>query len=193
MSLGRRAALGLLLVALGPIGGRADEQPWPVSFGGPFTLTDHTGRRVTDRDFRGSWLLVQFGYTGCPDLCPLSLGTLAQALDLLGPAAAARVQPLFITVDPARDTPAALAGFVPSFHPRLLGLTGSEPEIRGVAKAYRVHRRKVLADPARPDGYLIDHGSFTYLMGPDGRFVTLFPYGAPAQRMAEVIGSCVRP
>jgi protein SCO1 len=192
VTLGRRAALSLLLVALGPIGGRADERPWPVSFGGPFTLTDHAGRRVTDRDFRGSWLLVQFGYTGCPDLCPLSLGTLAQALDLLGPAAA-RVQPLFITVDPARDTPEALAGFVPAFHPRLVGLTGSEPEIRAVAKAYRVHRRKVLTDPARPDEYLIDHGSLTYLMGPDGRFMTLFPYGTPTERMADVIGSYVGP
>ena len=158
-----------------------------MSFGGPFTLMDHAGRRVTDRDFRGSWLLVQFGYTACPDLCPLSLDTLAQALDLLGPAAAARVQPLFVTVDPAQDTPEALAHFVRAFHPQLLGLTGSEPDIRAFAKAYRVHHRKVLTDPARPDAYLIDHGSFTYLIGPDGRFVTLFPYRTPAERMAEVV------
>jgi protein SCO1/2 len=192
VKLARRAALAILLSSPAAMRLRADE-PWPVSFGGPFALTDHTGGRVTDVDFRGSWLLVQFGYTGCPDLCPLGLDTLARVLDLLGPAAAARVQPLFVTVDPARDTPAALAGFVPAFHPRLVGLTGSEPEIRGVAKAYRVHRRKVLTDPARPDDYLIDHGSFTYLMGPDGRFVTLFPYGTPAERMAEVIGSYLRP
>jgi protein SCO1 len=190
--LGRRAALAVLLTSPAAARAWADE-PWPVSFGGPFALTDHTGRRVTDQDFRGSWLLVQFGYTGCPDLCPLSLDTLARALDLLGPAAAARVQPLFVTVDPARDTPGALAAFVPAFHPRLVGLTGSEPEIRAVAKAYRVHRRKVLTDPARPDDYLIDHGSFTYLMGPDGRFVTLFPYGTPAERMAEVIGGYLEP
>jgi protein SCO1/2 len=188
-SLGRRTALGLLLAALAPIGGRAADQPWPVSFGGPFALTDHTGRRVTDRDFRGSWLLVQFGYTGCPDLCLLSLDTLAQALDLLGPAAAARVQPLFITVDPARDTPEALAAFVPAFHPRLVGLSGSEPEIRGIARAYRVHRRKVLTDPARPDEYLIDHSSFTYLTGPDGRFVTLFPYGTEADKIAGIVAA----
>jgi protein SCO1 len=192
VTLARRTALAALLASPAAARARADE-PWPVSFGGPFALTDHTSRRAIDQDFRGSWLLVQFGYTGCPDLCPLSLDTLAQTLDLLGLAAAARVQPLFVTVDPARDTPEALAAFVPAFHPRLLGLAGSEPEIRGVAKAYRVHRRKVLTDPARPDDYLIDHGSFTYVMGPDGRFVTLFPYGTPAERMAEAIGSYIRP
>jgi protein SCO1 len=157
VNLARRAALALLLTSPAATRLRADE-PWPVSFGGPFALVDHAGRRVTDQDFRGSWLLVQFGYTGCPDLCPLGLDTLAGALDLLGPAAAPQVRPLFVTVDPARDTPTALAGFVPAFHPRLLGLTGNEPEIRAVAKAYRVHRRKVLPNPARPDDYLIDHG-----------------------------------
>jgi protein SCO1/2 len=185
VTLARRTTLGLVLAALGSAGGRAAE-PWPVSFGGPFTLTDHTGRRRSDADFGGSWLLVQFGYTGCPDLCPLSLDTLAEALDRLG-ALGERVQPLLVTVDPAHDTPTVLADFVPAFHPRLLGLTGSEAEIRAVAKAYRVHRRKVIPDPARPDDYLIDHGSFTYLMGPDGAFVTLFPYGTEAERIAAVV------
>jgi protein SCO1/2 len=184
MSLARRTVLVLLgSLAGGPA--RAEE-PWPVKFGGPFALTDHHGALRHDTDFRGSFLLVQFGYTACPDLCPLGLDTMARALEALGPAAA-RVQPLFITVDPARDTAVALAAFVPAFHPRLLGLTGSEAAIAAVAKAYRVHRRKVLTDPARPDDYLVDHGSFTYLMGPDGRFVTLFPFGTAAEPMAATI------
>ena len=185
MTIGRRAALGLLLAAPAVAPGRAEE-PWPVAFGGPFNLVDQHGRRRSDTDFRGSWLLIQFGYTSCPDVCPLGLETMAAALEALGPAAQ-RVQPLLITIDPARDPPATLAGFAGGFDPRLVALSGSEPEIRAVAKAFRVHRRKVLLDPARPDDYVIDHGSLTYLIGPDGRFVTLFPYGTDAARMAQVI------
>lgn len=182
MSLPRRTALALL-VAAAPARGA---EPWPVRFGGPFTLTDHTGRRRSDTDFRGTWLLIQFGYTSCPDICPLSLDTLTAALDGLGPAAA-RVQPLFITVDPKRDTPGVLATFVTQFHPRLLGLTGSDAEIAAVVGAYKVHRRKIVADPAHPEEYLVDHGSLTYLIGPDGNFVTLFPYGIDAARMTQAL------
>lgn len=157
-----------------------------LPFGGPFALTDHTGRRRTDADFRGRFLLVHFGYTGCPDLCPLGLDAMLAALDRLGPAGEA-LQPVFVTVDPARDTVEALRPFVAAFGPRLIGLTGTEAEIRAVAKAYRVHRRKVIVDPARPDDYLVDHGSLTYLMGPDGACRTIFPHGTTAERMAEVI------
>lgn len=185
MSRSRRSALALLLAAAAPA--RAEER-WPVAFGGPFTLTDHTGRRRSDTDFHGTWLLVQFGYTSCPDICPLSLDTMTAALEALGPAAS-RVQPVFVTVDPTRDTPAVLASFLTSFDPRLIGLTGSEAEIAAVAKAYRVHRRKIITDPADPAAYLVDHGSFTYLMGPDGGFLTLIPYGTDAARMARTIAS----
>lgn len=189
MTLARRGVLGLLLGALTAPPLRAEE-PWPVSFGGPFSLVDQLGRRRSDTDFRGSWLLIQFGYTGCPDLCPLGLDTMTAALEALGSRASA-VQPLFVTVDPVRDTPATLAAFIGGFDPRFVALGGSEAEIQAVAKAYRVHRRKVILDPARPDEYLIDHGSLTYLMGPDGGFVTLFPYGTDAARMAQVIGGYV--
>lgn len=180
----RRTVLvaGLLIPA---VAAAYAEEPWPVRFGGSFTLTDHHGARRRDTDFRGSFLLVQFGYTACPDLCPLGLDTMARVLDALGEAGA-RLQPLFITVDPTRDTPEVLAGFVTAFHPRLLGLTGSEAEIAAVARAYRVHRRKVILDPAHPDDYLVDHGSLTYLIAPDGGFATLFPYGTDATRMAEI-------
>lgn len=188
MSRSRRGVLALLLAAAVPA--HADE-PWPVAFGGPFTLTDHTGHRRSDADFHGSWLLVQFGYTSCPDICPLSLDTMAAALEALGPAAS-RVQPLFVTVDPARDSPAVLASFVVGFDPRLIGLTGSEAEITAIAKSYRVHRRKIVTDPADPAAYLVDHGSFTYLMGPDGGFLTLIPYGTDSTRMARTIADYLR-
>ena len=105
--------------------------------GGPFELTDHTGRRRTDADFRGKLVVLYFGYTYCPDVCPTELQSISLALDKLGAAAAEAVQPLFITVDPERDTPARLADFVSSFHPRLIGLTGSLAEIRKTAIAYK--------------------------------------------------------
>jgi protein SCO1/2 len=159
----------------------------PIRFGGPFALTDHHGEPRTDRDFRGRFMLIQFGYTFCPDICPISLDTMSTALDLLG-AAAEQVQPIFISVDPERDTPAALAEYVEHFHPRLLAMTGTEQAVRAVAKAYRVHRHKVVPDGTDPADYLVDHGSITYLMGPDGCFVTLFPYATTAEVMAEAIG-----
>ncbi len=190
----RLATLVLVGLAAGASGGLAADEPEtapppPLAdfFGGPFSLIDHNGTRRTDRDFRGRYMLIYFGYATCPDICPTGLQTLSTALDLLG-ARADAVQPLFITVDPARDRPEVLKDYVSHFHPRLIGLTGEESEIRAVAKAYRIHRRKVvLADSAGPDDYLVDHGSITHLMGPDGKHVTLFPHGADAQRMAEVL------
>ncbi len=160
----------------------------PVKFGGPFELIDHTGAVTGSRDFRGKFMLIQFGYTYCPDICPIGLDTMAAALDRLGDAAG-DVQPIFITVDPARDTPEQLASFVVHFHPDLIGLTGSEADIQKVAKAFKVHRRKVVPRNADAADYMVDHGSITYLMGPDGRFVTLFPYGTTATFMAEAIKS----
>lgn len=163
------------------------QTPDPLAgrFGGPFTLTAQDGRRVTDRDFAGQFMLIFFGYTRCPDVCPTDLLVISQALDRLG-LLADRVQPLFITVDPDRDTPAQLADYVSSFHPRMLGLTGSPAEIASVVRAYRVHRVKYT--PANdPDNYGIDHSSLTYLMGPDGAFRTLIPHGATPDSMAATI------
>jgi protein SCO1/2 len=110
--------------------------------GGPFTLTDHNGKRVTDKDFRGKFMVVFFGFTNCPDVCPTALQVMAAALDKLG-ANAERVTPVFISIDPEHDKPAQLASYVASFHPRLVGLTGSQAEIDAVAKAYRVYVKKV--------------------------------------------------
>ena len=194
------AVLGLLLI--GPTSGQAHEaaagsgQPPPLSelFGGGFSLIDHEGRRRSDRDFPGSYLLVSFGYSRCPTICPTGLETVSAALDLLGEEAV-RVQPLFISVDPARDRPAVLKAYLSPFHPRIIGLTGSETEVRTAAKAYRVHRRRIMLHEEAEvgaDGYLVDHGSISHLMAPDGKFLTLFPYGTDAEFMAKTIEHYLR-
>jgi len=159
---------------------------FPVIFGGPFNLTDHLGNPRTDRDFRGRFMLVYFGYVNCLQICPTDLQTIADALDLAGKDAVRRVQPIFITVDPVRDRAAALGEFVRRFHPRLIGLAGTEAQIRAAAKAYRIHRRKVLTEVA-PDGYLMSHTPMAFLMGPGGGFVTLFPHDTKAEKMAAVL------
>ena len=165
---------------------------FPVAFGGAFALTDHEGRARTDEDFLGRYLLVYFGYTNCADICPNDLQVLSDALDGLGRRAEA-VQPLFITADPARDTVAHLKAYVANFHPRLIGLTGTEAQVHAAARAYRVHRLKVTPSASEgPMDYLVSHGSLTYLMDRNGRFLTLMPHGTDAERMAEVIGKYVK-
>lgn len=172
--------------------GHADSKLPVLPFGGPFSLVDHTGEARTDRDFHGRFLLVSFGYTACPDICPTTLAAVAVALDLAGEAAR-EVQPVFISVDPVRDRPAVLADYVSVFHPAYIGLTGSEQQVRAVARVYRVHRRKVmLPDATGPDDYVVDHGSLTYLMGPDGKFVTLFPFHTTPEAMAAALRKYVK-
>lgn len=159
-----------------------------VPIGGPFTLTDQTGRTVTDADYRGKFLLIYFGYTYCPDVCPTELGTMARALDLLGQQGE-KVQPLFISVDPERDTVAHLKEYVALFHPRLVGLTGTPEQVKAAARAYRVYYAKAPQEGAKPDEYLMDHSSFLYLMGPDGRFLGVYPAGTTADRVAQDLGT----
>ena len=152
--------------------------------GGPFELIDHTGRRRTDTDFRGRLLLVYFGYMFCPDICPTDLQAIAAAVDELGPAGA-HVQPLFISVDPERDTPSQLAHYVGSFHPRLIGLTGSAQEIRSVAMAYKVWYAKV--DDPRMATYVMEHSAYIYLIDAKGGYVGFFPPGTSPERLAKAI------
>ena len=161
--------------------------PLEALFGGPFALTDHNGRAVTDETFRGRFALLYFGYTFCPDLCPTNLLTMAEALEALGPEQSERVQPLFVTVDPERDGPAALKDYMAHFGPRFLALRGTPAQTRAVLKAWRVHRRKVQPEGGDADDYLVDHATLTFLMGPDGRFRTLFPHDTPADRMAATL------
>ncbi len=162
-----------------------DELMWgrgPV--GGPFELIDHTGRTRTDLDFRGKLLIVYFGYTSCPDICPTDLLQIGMAVDGLG-AAGEDVQPLFISVDPERDTEAVLARYVPMFHPRLIGLTGTQKQIQAAAAAYKAY----FARYEPPDGgeYLIDHTGVVYLIDRDGHYLGFFPPGTSADRMVEII------
>ena len=151
--------------------------------GGPFALIDHTGQPRTDTDFRGKLLLIYFGYTNCPDICPADLMQIGLAMNELGPAGEA-VQPLFITLDPERDTAARLADYVPLFHPRLIGLTGSVEEIRRVALAFKVYYAKYPPDTA---DYGVDHSSFVYLIDGTGKYIGFFPPGTTAERMIEMI------
>lgn len=150
--------------------------------GGPFTMTDQNGRRVTEKDFLGKHMLVFFGYTYCPDICPTELQVMMAALDQLGEQAE-KVQPVFVSIDPARDTPEVMKAYVENFGARLIGLTGSPEEVAAMAKAYRAYYAKS-GDTSSPDAYLMDHSSIIYLMGPDGRFRKHFTYTTDAQRLA---------
>jgi protein SCO1/2 len=137
--------------------------------GGPFSLIDQTGKRVTDQDFRGKVMLVFFGFTNCPDICPAGLQVMTAALEKLG-TRADDIVPIFITLDPERDTPEKMSEYVKNFSPRLIGLTGSPTDIATVAKAYRVFYQKV-PDEKDPSNYSVDHSAFFYLMNKDGSFL----------------------
>ena len=158
--------------------------------GGPFTLTDQTGKTVTNADFKGRYMLVYFGYTFCPDVCPTELQVMSAALDKLGPAGN-NIVPIFITVDPARDTPKVMAQYVANFNPRFVGLTGSAEQIAAVAKAYRVYYAKAKGWEKAGDSYLMDHSSIIYLMGPDGKFVQHFTYTTDASGLADKLKAAV--
>lgn len=157
-----------------------------ASVGGPFALTDSHGNRVTEAALIGHVTLIYFGYASCPDVCPTELQTIGAAFDMLaadGPEKNPSEQGFFITVDPARDTVAALADYMPNFHPKLTGLTGSAEEIAAAAKAYRVYFSKV-APEAGSESYLMDHSNIIYVMGPDGKFLAHFGFGASAELIA---------
>lgn len=159
--------------------------PAAAAIGGPFTLVDGQGETVTEKDFAGQYTLVYFGYTFCPDVCPTSLSITAQALSLLPEDKAAKVTPVFITVDPQRDTPAMVGEYVSHFHPRMVGLTGTEEQVKAAARAYKVFYQRVDEEGGDPDAYVMDHSSVTYLMGPDGALVTHFSHGIPPKDMAD--------
>jgi protein SCO1/2 len=152
--------------------------------GGPFALTDHAGKPRTDRDFLGKILVVYFGFMSCPDICPTELLSIAQAIDKLG-AQSNAVQPLFITLDPERDTPERLADYVSAFHPRLIGLTGGAEDIRKVAEIFRVFYAKVPLGEGH--NYTIDHMGFVYLMDRAGRYIGFLPPGTPTDKMVAVL------
>ncbi|MDA0239555.1 MAG: SCO family protein [Proteobacteria bacterium] len=157
--------------------------PGKPNIGGPFTLVDHTGRTVTNKDFLGKHLLVFFGYTYCPDVCPTNLTAITQALELIGKDAE-KVQPLFVTVDALRDTPEQMAMYVEHFHKSLIGLTGSAEQLKRAADAYKIYSAKIKEDANDPEDYLMDHSAITYLMGPDGKYKSFFRQNLDADLIA---------
>jgi protein SCO1/2 len=155
------------------------------AIGGPFTLTDHNGKRVTDQELRGKPTIIYFGFAYCPDVCPTSLLLMQTGVDQLGQSAAAKVNLVFITVDPERDTPAALKEYVGQFGPAMLGLTGTPEQVAAAAKAFRVYYQKVPGKDGAP--YLMDHSSIFYLMDRNFRFVKHFTHQAKAEDIAAAI------
>ena len=153
--------------------------------GGPFSLVDQNGERVTEATFTGRAKVMYFGYSYCPDMCPLGLATIAAAYDQLTPDERAQVAPIFVTVDPERDTVEALADYVDLFHPALVGLTGTAEEVAAAAGAYRVYYRKAESETATE--YLVDHSTFTYLMDGDNDYVTHFGHDVSSEDMVEAI------
>jgi protein SCO1/2 len=154
-----------------------------VSLGGPFALTDQNGEARRSEEFRGKLMLIYFGYTYCPDVCPTELQTMSQAIDLLGDRAT-DVQPIFITIDPERDNVATMKSYAENFTPRLLALTGTPQEIAAVAKAYRVFYQRAKSEG---DDYVMDHSSIVYLMGKDGAYLAHFSGETSAEQMAAAI------
>jgi cytochrome oxidase Cu insertion factor (SCO1/SenC/PrrC family) len=210
ISRARRLAAGLLIAivaaAAAPL--HAGDEPSAAQLmddlmwargpiGGPFALTDQTGRRRTDADFRGKLMVIYFGYASCPDICPADLTSIALALGQLEArlgGAADAIQPIFITLDPERDTVERLAEYVAAFHPRLIGLTGTPDEIRTVATAYKTWYAKKPVDPpstaanASAGDYAVDHTAFIYLVGKDGRYLGFLPPSTAPDHLRDVIG-----
>jgi protein SCO1/2 len=169
---------GLIVIVTGR--GSAPIAQQIAAIGGPFKLTDQNGREVTDQQLKGKPFLVFFGFTHCPDVCPTTLFEVSEILRALGPDAD-RTGALFITVDPERDTPAAMKDYLSSFDPHLIGLTGDPAAVAAVAKAYRVYFKKV---PLEQGGYTMDHTAIVYLMDKEGRFVSPFSLKRSAEAAA---------
>jgi protein SCO1/2 len=159
-----------------------------ITLGGQFRLTNHFAQAVSDEDFLGSFLLVFFGFTNCKVVCPENLTKLSTALDLMGPLAD-RIQPLYVSVDPDRDHPEVMRSFLESRFPRFLGLTGAKPDVERMKQLYKVY---AVREEAGPDGdYDVPHTAMTFLMGPDGKYVTHFADVVPAERIAESVAGYV--
>jgi protein SCO1/2 len=158
--------------------------PGTKNIGGAFELINQDGKLVKDADYRGKYQLVYFGYTYCPDMCPTGLESMAHALDQLGEDAA-KVAPMFITIDPARDTAEKLKPYVAEFHPQIEGLTGSAQQVAAAAAAYQVYYAK--GENVDEHDYVMDHSSLIYLMGPDGGFITTFPEDADPEAIVKAI------
>ncbi|MFO1035192.1 MAG: SCO family protein [Hyphomicrobiales bacterium] len=192
----RIAIASLLLLAAAAIGTYAwmSSSSYQKSFGealvgGPFTMTNQSGETVTEKTYAGKPMLLFFGYTYCPDVCPTELQVMAEALRQLG-SKGADIQPIFVSIDPARDTPEQLKAYVANFGPQFTGLTGTPQQVAEIARAYRVFYKKV-ENGAAADAYLMDHSSIIYLMGPDGKFLKHVTYSTDAKALADGIAQAL--
>ena len=190
--------LPALLAMIAPLALTACEQREPpplagAAIGGPFTLVDKAGKPVRWADFAGKWRIVYFGYTWCPDACPTDVGVMMRGFDRFAkdhPELAGEVQPLFITVDPARDTPARVGEFAAAFSPRLLGLTGTPAQVDQAAKAFAAYYARGKSQPG--GGYLMDHSRVAYLMDRDGKPVAMLPVDKDDKAVAAELAKWVR-
>lgn len=160
-----------------------------IDLGGDFALVDQTGEPVTNADFESKSLLIYFGFTYCPDICPTDLAIVGAAMDDLAakaPDIAERVQPLFVTIDPERDTPDVVGDYASAFHPKIIGLTGTLEQVEDIAAKYRVFYSKRALNEDGSE-YLMDHSTFTYLVGEDGRVTTMFPHNTGPEEISAVI------
>ena len=190
------AFLTSLLILAAPLAGCGKAEAPPLSgaaIGGPVALVDQNGRRVTDKDFAGKYRIVYFGYTHCPDVCPTDLATISQAMtsfEKKDPARAARVQPIFITVDPERDTPAAMKEYLRAFHPRLIGLGGTPAQVADAETKFVVYTHRGDVQPG--GGYAMHHSRQIVLQGPDGKPLALLADDQGPQKMAAELERWVR-
>lgn len=171
-------------------GGKGIAQSGKALIGGEFSLTNHKGEAVSDKDFRGKYMLVTFGYTFCPDICPTELQLMTDAMNKLGDKQD-EVVPIFVTIDPARDTVEQMRDYISNFHPRFVGLTGTQEQVKTAAAAYRVYYAKTETGNADDDYYLMDHSAFIYLMDRNGEYLLHFPYGINADDLAGAIAKAV--
>lgn len=154
-----------------------------AAIGGAFTMVNQDGAAVSEKTYLGKHVLIFFGYTFCPDVCPTTLSTFSTVLDLLGEDAD-KVQPIFVSVDPERDTAEHLKSYLEHFHKSFAGLTGSVEQVEHIKKVFRIYAAKTGEDKNDPEDYLMDHSSVSYLMGPDGKFLTFFTYGVEPEVIA---------
>jgi protein SCO1/2 len=157
--------------------------------GGPFQLVDQNNNARSDANFRGKYMLIYFGYTYCPDVCPTTLAIMTAALKKMGQTGSSIV-PIFVTIDPARDTPDVMKSYLAAFDPRFIGLTGTQEQITAAAKAYRIFYQKIPLEGG--DGYTMNHSSIIYLMGPDGRYKTHFTDQDTPENMASALEKQIR-
>lgn len=184
------AALALTLTACNSTATKPEAPLEGAKIGGPFTLTDQDGKTVSDSDFAGKFRILYFGYSYCPDVCPIDLQKIAAGFAKFEkdqPERAKQIQPIFITIDPARDTPAVLKQYVSAFHPRLIGLTGTPAQIKQVADAYLVMYKAQKPAGSDPKAYLVDHSRQAYLMGKQGEPIALLPYDESPEAIAAEI------